>query len=245
MNSVLHDWVCGLTLMQQSVLLAMVRNADGIEKHHPQKELIKWFRRCILKSAFDNRELTTPDEPGGGSFTGPVADINNALDQFIWARDGMTLHYYAHAMHAFQIIGYHHPNAGIRGFWNTAYTRMVHALHLLPEPVEMMDRRLCDNEDKWRERCDEAGGCTDTQPTTDKTMIDRALGHASDPDYFKARYNIPDGVYYFDGNFYDATTKAGMGIEFYNAWHFRAREFPGRPLEHIKIRAEIGRRDDR
>lgn len=162
-GSVLNPWVRTLTFMQQSVLLAMVRNADGINKHHPQKQLIKWFRRCVLQSAFDRRHLEMPGLPGGGSFTGPVHDIEAALDEFIWARDEMTLHYFAHAMHAFEILGYKYPEPAYRDFWHRAYMRCVDAMHMMPETEEMLDQRLCDNEKFWIAREDKCGGCTRTE----------------------------------------------------------------------------------
>ena len=53
MACVLQDWVLELTMMQQSVLIAAVRGPDGIAKNHVAKLLLRWYRRCILKSAFD------------------------------------------------------------------------------------------------------------------------------------------------------------------------------------------------
>lgn len=164
MPAVLNDWVCDLTYMQQSVLLSMVRNADGIAKHHEQKELIKWYRRCVLRSAFDGRTLEEPTEPGGGSFTGPVDSIHLALDHFIWSRDEMTLHYFSHAMQAFEVLGYKHPEPWVRAFWHGAFLRMIHALHQNPETEYEMDKRLCDNIDTWRAREDKTGACTSTTP---------------------------------------------------------------------------------
>ena len=161
MTSVLNDWVQELTMMQQSVLLSAIRNADGIAKFHPQKMLMKWYRRCVLKSAFDGRELRDYDEPGGGSFTGPVKDINFALDEFVTARDGMTLHYYAHTMHAFEILGYKHPELVIRQFWHRGYVRMAEALHLWPETEEQMDLRLGDKMEGWVARNDPCATCSD------------------------------------------------------------------------------------
>lgn len=163
-----QDWVCSLSIMQQSVLFAAIRNADGVEKRHASKGLLRWFRRCILLSAFDQRALTNPNEPGGGSFTGTLSNtdgwewtLEQAADFFIDARDGMTLHYFAHAMHAFEIVGYKHPDPDIRGYWNGVYVRMAHALHLFPESEAQLDRRLCDNEDTWRERNDPSTTCSD------------------------------------------------------------------------------------
>ncbi|WP_428516335.1 hypothetical protein [Roseovarius sp.] len=66
-----QPWVLNIPIMQQSVLFAAVRAPDGIRKNHPVKVLLRWYRRCVLLSAFDQRALTDPFEPGGGSFTGP------------------------------------------------------------------------------------------------------------------------------------------------------------------------------
>lgn len=161
MTNVLNDWVIELTMMQQSVLLSAVRNADGIEKFHPQKRLLKWYRRCILRSAFDGITLNLANTEGGGSFTGPVHDLPQALDDFVTARDGMTLHYFAHAMHAFEILGYKHPDPITRQFWNEAYNRMAHAMHLWPETEFEMDSRLGDKQDGWEARNDPAATCSD------------------------------------------------------------------------------------
>lgn len=160
MPSVLQDWVQGLPYMQQSVLISAVRNEDGVDKNHPQKDLLRWYRRCVLLSAFDGYALTSPHQEGGGNFTGPVEDLGKAVTDFIRSRDGMSLHYYGHAMHAFQILGYKHPDPEIRQFWNDVYVRMVHALHLFSESEQHMDARLGDTVEGWKAREDKDGGCT-------------------------------------------------------------------------------------
>lgn len=68
-----QEWVLEIPFMQQSVLFAAIRAPDGLRKDHPTKVLLRWYRRCILYSAFDRRALTCPFEEGGGSFTGPFA----------------------------------------------------------------------------------------------------------------------------------------------------------------------------
>lgn len=160
-NSVLQDWIHELPLMQQSVLLSVIRAEDGTEKGHKKKDLIKWFRRCVLKSAFTGKAIHEPNFDDGGSFTGHVRDINAALNDFIVSRDGMTLHYFVHCMHAFQILGYKLPDIERRLWWRDAYVRMVHTLHLYPESMEAMDRRLGDNVNGWKERCDPSGSCSE------------------------------------------------------------------------------------
>ena len=162
MPSVLNPWVHDLTFMQQSVLLSAIRNSDGVAKRHPAKDIIRFYRRCVVVSAFDGAQLWSPSTPGGGSFTGPVADIEVALDHFIDSRDEMTLHYYAHAMHAFEILGYKFPEPlHIRPFWHRAYVRMAHAMHLYPETEEQMDSRLGDAMEGWMARNDPSSTCTD------------------------------------------------------------------------------------
>lgn len=196
-NPTLQTYVMQLSFMQQSVLLSAIRGMDGLPKLHAAKKLLKWYRRCILLSAFDRRALTDPFEPGGGSFTGPIAELPEweiraywiirtgqptvkyekgdpkgiydwkcaqlelVTSHFIDARDEFPLHYYVHTMHAFEILGYKHPDETIREFWNGVYLRMVHALHLWPETVEQMDRRLGDDFDGWQERNDISTSCSD------------------------------------------------------------------------------------
>lgn len=162
---VLQGWVMELTYMQQTVLLTAIRGADGMRKHHEAKPLMRWYRRCILVSAMDGRVLHTPDEPGGGSFTGPIpcgqvgqetvhwsVRIQESVRNFLAARDEVPLHFYSHTMHAFEILGYKHPDEQTRQFWFDVYEKMCHALHLWPETHAQMGKRLGDNREQWLER---------------------------------------------------------------------------------------------
>lgn len=163
-KSAWQDWVLQLPIMQQSVLAAAIRAPDGMRKHHPAKMLIRWYRRSVLLSAFDGRALLNPYEGGGGSFTGPLTSQyteDQMADEFMLARDEMSLHYYAHMMHAAQIVGCYHPDDYVRDFWDQLYRRMVNALHLEPESYIAMAQRLSDDQDKWTARSDEAGSCSD------------------------------------------------------------------------------------
>jgi hypothetical protein len=170
----LQEWVEDLSVMQQSVLMSAIRSHDGFEKYHQSKPLMRWYRRCVLISAFDGKAITNPYEAGGGSFTGPScnpssskpdggdlrSDMQQVVDLFMTVRDAMSLHFFAHTMHAFEILGYKHPDAQIRSFWCEVYYRMAHALHVWPEMEEQMDSRLGDNEAGWADRADEAGSCS-------------------------------------------------------------------------------------
>ena len=166
--SVLQPWVQSLTMMQQTVLLTAIRGPDGTEKYSPTKYLLRWFRRCVLYSAMDRQILSDPFQPGGGSFTGPCFDINRHGDvdratwldelvsQYLRQVDELPHHFQMHFMHAAEIVGYKHPDAAIRSWWNRTYMRLVHDLHLWPETEEQLDRRLGDNHEGWLARADAA-----------------------------------------------------------------------------------------
>lgn len=167
--NVMQPWVEDLTFMQQSVLIAAVRAPDGLRKDHPVKVLMRWYRRCILLSAFDARALTSPYETGGGSFTGPFtpehADamgippsdflgerFDQTRDVYLRHVDEMPHHFHLHFMHAAQIVGYKHPGYSIREWWHHFYRMIVNDAHLFPESEADMDARLSDGEAAWRAR---------------------------------------------------------------------------------------------
>lgn len=168
---VIQEWVQELSLMQQSVLLSAIRGCDGIARHHKSKALVKWYRRCVLLSAFDGRALLNPYDPGGGSFAGPVCslppglppadrsefvlrELERVASDFIASRDELPAHYQVHMMHAIEIVGYKHPLLPIRTFWHGLYERLAHAYHLWPETEEQLDTRLGDTMDGWLARGD-------------------------------------------------------------------------------------------
>lgn len=168
-----HPWVLEIPMMQQSVLFAAVRAPDGLRKDHPVKVLLRWYRRCVLLSAFDKRVLANPFEPGGGSFTGPF-EWHHARDIFGGRVDGegwslscwfdemrkvylrhvdeMPHHFQLHFMHAAQIVGVHHPDEGTRRWWWEFYLMIVNDAHLHPESPCEMNLRLSDNCAEWRAR---------------------------------------------------------------------------------------------
>jgi hypothetical protein len=165
-TTVLQPWVSGLTFMQQTVLLAAIRGPDGVPKYGPTKMLLRWYRRCILLSAMDQAVLSTPQQPGGGSFTGPsfdalfCSDWRDPMDDIVGAYlrelDAIPHHFQLHLLHAAEILGYKHPDGMIRRWWLGTYQRLVHDMHLWPETEEQMDRRLGDSRDQWLERNDVA-----------------------------------------------------------------------------------------
>lgn len=168
-----QQWVCDIPIMQQSVLFAAIRAPDGLRKDHPVKVLMRWYRRCVLLSAFDKRALTNPFESGGGSFTGPFEDhhaqeifgVNVNLNgwplgywfdetrkMYLRHVDEMPHHFQLHFMHAAQIVGVHHPDLKIREWWKTFYLMIVNDAHLQPESDAAMNLRLSDNSAEWMAR---------------------------------------------------------------------------------------------
>ncbi len=162
MPSVLQNWVTNLSYMQQSVLIASIRAPDGLPKDHPVKVIMRWYRRCVLIRAFDNKVAKDPYELGGGSFTGPFTDSHAAemkikyFDEVrgVYLRhvDEMPHHFQLHMMHAAQIIGYKHYDPIIAEWWKIFYEMIVNDAHLFPETEKDMSIRLGDNEAAWRAR---------------------------------------------------------------------------------------------
>lgn len=152
MPSVLQPWVETLTFMQQSVLLTAIRGADTLPKFHVSKYLLRWYRRCILISAFERCVLTDPYDPRGGSFTGPVeADsVDEVASQYLRAVDEVPLHFHLHLVHAAEILGYKHADLEIRSWWMGFYLATVRDMHLQPESEADLDQRLGDHLAMWQ-----------------------------------------------------------------------------------------------
>lgn len=159
-NPVIQNWVIALTYMQQSVLLTSLRGPDTLDKNHVSKLLIRWLRRCVLLTAFEKRVMTTPGEPGGGSFTGPSISRETVfwedrmfllLEDYLNHVDETPHHFHLHLIHAFEIVGYKHPTDKIRVWFRQAYLKLVNDMHMKPESEQEMDRRLGDNEAQWRQ----------------------------------------------------------------------------------------------
>lgn len=148
-----QSWLSDLTIMQQSVLLAAIRGPDGLDKNHVAKVLLRWYRRCILVSAFDGRALETPYEPGGGSFTGPCeSNIDDAVTEYLRSLDQVPHHFQLHFMHAAEILGYKHPHSFTKAWWHRVYRFLAQDMHLNPETEEQMDYRLGDCKVQWQSK---------------------------------------------------------------------------------------------
>lgn len=165
---VTQEWTHKLTCMQQTVLLTAIRGPDGVAKYHPVKYLLRWYRRCVLLGALDHNVFENPYDPRGGSFTGPSygggtnlahdwePEMSKVVDGYVRSLDELPHHFQLHFLHAAEIVGYKHPDAKIRAWWNSVYKFLVDDMHLMPESEEQLDYRLGDSEKQWREKSSKA-----------------------------------------------------------------------------------------
>jgi hypothetical protein len=152
-NSVLQPWVETLPLTAQLDLVVALRSPDGITIDHATEPLLRWLRRCVLRSPVDGRVLTDPLEPTGGALTGPSltgredADwrpgMDGRLNHYLRTVDALPHGFVVRQMRAAEIVAYKHPKPDIAAWWLDAYTRTVHRMNLWPEyPFELEARLL-------------------------------------------------------------------------------------------------------
>jgi hypothetical protein len=158
-KSVVQSWVCGLSMMQQTVLLTSLRGADTVSKYHVSKYLLRWVRRCVLISAFDNAIIADPYDKRGGNFTGPIpadTELGTLFKQYLKSVDEVPHHFHLHLIHTAEILGYKHPDAVIRKGWHDFYLNAVKDMHMYPESEAQLDYRLGDDQEQWQESGGEA-----------------------------------------------------------------------------------------
>jgi hypothetical protein len=144
MQSVLQDWVMELPLRFQGTLLTAVRGCDDEPKQWTRtgvsfsqgRRITAFLRWCFMNPA-DPREVDS--EEGAFFMSNPPNPCKPS--QF----GHLPEHWYAHIMHALEIIGYHHPNLEIRAIAHDLYVKFVHNLHLYPETKEQQWKRLTED----------------------------------------------------------------------------------------------------
>jgi hypothetical protein len=153
MVSVFPDWMAGLTMQQQSVLILAARGPDGIAKLHPCKDVVRAYRGTVLKAARYGRLLKW------GEIADSFMSMDLIADRHSWMRivkaffgvvDSLPHHYYLHLAHGAEILGYKHPDIDVRGAWNWFYLKCCEDMHLTPETEDEMDARLSDwDQNEW------------------------------------------------------------------------------------------------
>lgn len=124
MASVLQDWVMELPLREQGTLLTATRGCDDEPKvwertgvsYSPGRRLTAFIRYCFMVPA-DPREVDLEE----GTFM-----QSQPPDLFKPSEFGhLSQHWYSHAMHALEIIGYRHPDEYIAAQAYNLYSAMV------------------------------------------------------------------------------------------------------------------------
>jgi hypothetical protein len=140
MQSVLQDWVMTLPLREQGTLLTAVRGCDNEPKiwtstgvaYSPGRRLTAFIRWCFMVPA-DIREVDS--EEGAFMMSKPPSPFKPS--EF----GHLPQHWYAHVMHALEVIAYRHPNFDIQLKAYPLYRTMVDNLHLNVElDYEMVNR---------------------------------------------------------------------------------------------------------
>lgn len=144
MKSIVKDWVCGLGLRHQGVLLAAVRGCDIAPKDDPSKLLARVMREVIL-----NAHAGEASKAKTFISTATDTEFKSLEDAFMRSFDHYPLHYVLHIFHAAEVIGYHHPVTSTACRWLSFYYRACHKLHLSPESAKDLDARLGANEEDF------------------------------------------------------------------------------------------------
>lgn len=147
MSSVLQQWVMELPLREQGTLLTCVRGCDLEPKSwtsrgvsYSQGRRLTAFIRWSFMVPADPREVDSQE----GAFMMSTPPSPFKPSEF----GHLPEHWYAHALHALEIIGYRHPSELVRNQGYEMYVAMVHNLHLQPETKEQMIERL--SEDRFK-----------------------------------------------------------------------------------------------
>lgn len=143
MNSVLQDWVMQLPLREQGTLLTAVRGCDDEPKlwsatgfsDSPGRRITAYIRFCFMNPA-DIREVNI-----AGAFFQSEPPRPFKPSEF----GHLPQHWYAHVMHALEVIAYRHPNQTIGFEAYELYLAMVHNLHLNVEAFSQMTSRLSED----------------------------------------------------------------------------------------------------
>lgn len=138
MPSVLQDWVMELPLREQGTLLTGIRGGDLTPKYpldSAARQLVGFYRYCVMNPA-DPREVGIV-----GAFFQPEPPAS-------WSPSELghyPLHWVAHLMHGYEVVGYRHPDEWARFPAFEVYYRIAVSLHLKAETRPEMIRRLSED----------------------------------------------------------------------------------------------------
>lgn len=124
MASVLQPWLSNLSLKNQTLLLSAIRGPDGVAKNNKVKDVLKFYRACVLKEA-DNLS-------GFMDFHEPERDV---VRKFVQDIEEYPLHWVMHFYRACAILS-REPDGD---FWQDLYFRLAARLHLNPQTPEQVE----------------------------------------------------------------------------------------------------------
>lgn len=148
--NVLQTWI-GLhcTFRQQGVIILALRGPDGVPKEDAAKPIIRSFRGVVMNSGRHRGPM-----PLGMKMEGdPFMRTDLIVDRVLWEEvckafydsiDQYNIHFIQHLLHATAVIGFKHPLQVVRNGFSAFYYTGVDALHMNPETMEQVDRRLRD-----------------------------------------------------------------------------------------------------
>jgi hypothetical protein len=135
-ESVLMDWVTELPFMQQALLLLALRGPDGIEKYNTAKNIIRYMRSTVLKPAGEY------DGNQDGFMWKDWTNFFEYGNSFFYNTDQYPMHFLMHMIHAAEVIGYNHPDPGMRMYWEWFYFKACESYHMNPETKDQLNKRL-------------------------------------------------------------------------------------------------------
>lgn len=133
-----------LPLRHQGTLLTAVRGCDVEPKswtrtgvaYSASRRVVAYIRWAFMNPA-DKREV---DREEGAFF------MSEPPSPFKPSEFGhLPQHWYAHVMHALEVIAYHHPRLYVRNEAYTMYSAMVKNMHLNVETSEQQMERLTED----------------------------------------------------------------------------------------------------
>lgn len=133
MVSVLQPWLETIPIRMQSTLLLGLRGPDAAAPN--VKKITRWLRGLVFK----------PGNPANArEFMGVMPERIAEKDATHKELEFFPMHYYSHLMHALEVVGYCHPNAGVAARASGLFIDMCTLLHLPPETYDDFYARLRD-----------------------------------------------------------------------------------------------------
>ena len=122
---VLQEWVGKVGCKMQSILLSGFRAPD--QKTVAVKKCVRWLRAQCQVDA----------DPGKQSYMKQITMCNDLIDAAMDEAEYCAVHYVHHLADSFAVLGYHHPDAGVRTWARKLHGQVaVELFHFHPESQE-------------------------------------------------------------------------------------------------------------